>query len=77
CRRYRGSAASPLFLINHWLDRPHTLVSDAAKVNAYDVLWPRVEKCQQQRALLPNYVAVNFYDKGDLLDVVDQLNELD
>ncbi len=71
------AADSPLFLVNHWLNNHGSRVSDAAKVNAYDVLWPRVETCQRERDQLPNYVAVDFYDQGDLLTVVDQLNGLD
>jgi hypothetical protein len=49
-------------------------VSSAARVNAREVLEPRVEECRAERGLLPNFVAVDFYDQGDLFDVVDDLN---
>ncbi len=40
------------------------------------MLLPRAEECQQERGRLPNFVAVDFYDRGDLLGVVDTLNGL-
>ena len=43
----------------------------------YSVLLPRAEECQEERGLLPNFVAVDFYDRGDLFGVVQTLNRLD
>jgi len=74
CAPKRGSASRPLFLVNYWLSNFRSLVSDARKINAYDVLWPYLAKCRQERAHLPNYVAVNFYNEGDLFRAVDELN---
>ena len=74
CTLNRGTATSPLFLVNYWLSNFVSLVSDARTVNAYDRLWPYVSTCREQRHHLPNYVAVNYYDQGDLFRVVDQLN---
>ena len=51
--------------------------TEARTVNAYDVLMPRAEQCMQERRLLPNIIAVDFYDQGDLLKVVQDLNERD
>ena len=33
-----------------------------------------VSTCRDERGQIPNFVAVNWYDQGDLLQVVDQLN---
>jgi hypothetical protein len=74
CARQRGTTSSPLLLLNYWLSAPGSRVSDAAAINAYDVLWPYATRCSRERGLLPNYLAVNFYDHGDLFRVVDQLN---
>jgi hypothetical protein len=75
CVRQRGSADSPLLLLNYWLGNDfRTLVSDARTINAYDVLGPYVARCRQERGMLPNFVAVNFYDQGDLFKAVDGLN---
>ncbi|HEY3188111.1 MAG TPA: hypothetical protein VGJ70_11595 [Solirubrobacteraceae bacterium] len=75
CRPNRGRAGAPLFLLNHWITTdPVPLPSNAAKVNAYDVLLARARECRRLRKHLPNLVAVNFYRRGDLFRVVDELN---
>jgi hypothetical protein len=33
-------------------------------------------RCRQERGRIPNYVAVNFFDEGDVFRAVDQLNGL-
>jgi hypothetical protein len=74
CRPNRGLAQSPpLFLLNHWIDDPN-LRAAAAMVNSFDVLSARAERCERERGHLPNFVAVNFAEEGDLLRVVDELN---
>lgn len=76
CAPNRGSTQSDLFLVNHWLSSFRTLVSSAQKANVEEVLGERVRRCQQERNHIPNFVAVNWYDQGDLLRVVDELNGL-
>jgi uncharacterized membrane protein HdeD (DUF308 family) len=74
CVRNRGSAGSPLLLLNYWLSNLHQVVTDARKINAYDVLWPYLEKCRKERGMIPNYVAVNYYNEGDVFRAIDRLN---
>ncbi len=74
CTRLRGKSDSPLFLVNHWLSNGTSRVSDSARVNSYDVLWRRVSDCERERGQIPNFVAVDFYDRGDLFGVVNRLN---
>lgn len=74
CARYRGSSSSPLFLLNHWLSNYLSRVSDSADVNSEGLLGARARECQRARGHIPNFVAVNFYDEGDLFAVVDRLN---
>ena len=45
-------------------------------MNAADVLGPRVQQCQAERGQIPNFVAVNYYNLGDVFGVVDRLNGL-
>ena len=75
CAPNRGQADSPLFQVNHWItnSEPPSPVT-AATVNAYDVLMPRVKACQETRKKFPTLIGVNFYDQGELLRVVDELN---
>lgn len=74
CAPNRGSKDADLFLVNHWLASFTALVSNAQKANAKAVLGDRVKTCQDERGMIPNFVAVNWYDQGDLLQVVDELN---
>ena len=75
CRPNRGPRDASLFLLNHWIDTsPAPRPSNAAVVNARDVLLPRARACERERDRLPNVVAVDFYATGDLLAVVDELN---
>jgi hypothetical protein len=76
CALNRGSPSNPLFLVNFWLNNFQSLVSDARTINAYDILWPYLQRCHGQRGHLPNFVAVNFYNEGDVFRAVDQLNGL-
>jgi hypothetical protein len=75
CRRNRGQPDNPLFLLNNWVDTsPFPRPSNAARVNAFPALLRRARTCQRLRGLLPNLVAVDFYERGDVLDVVGELN---
>ena len=74
CAPNRGPADASLFLLNHWITDKRREISNATKVNARDVLLSRAEKCEEERGLLPNFVAVDFYDRGDLFGVVNTLN---
>jgi len=75
CRAHRGGDAGSLFQINHWIETtPAPRPSNADLVNARDVLLSRARRCQRERGLLPNLLAVDFYRSGDLFEVVDELN---
>jgi hypothetical protein len=72
CRAYRGEPDAPLLLLNHWVTPPSE--EAAAEVNAEDVLPARADRCAQERGQPVNLVAVDFYETGDLMDVVAELN---
>lgn len=74
CARNRGRDDAPLLLINHWVTDKTAEVTNAQRVNARGVLGERVRRCRHERGMLANYVAVDFYDRGDLFAVVDELN---
>ncbi len=73
CAANRGRPDAPLLLVNHWLAGFSSLVTDARTVNVAAVLGDRAEQCRSQRRL-PNYLAVNYADIGDVVEVVDRLN---
>lgn len=77
CELGRGKPGNDLFLFNHWLNtRLLNFPSEekAMWVNDMEVLYPRVMDCIAKANRLPNFIAVNFYEHGDLLKVVDLLN---
>jgi len=78
CALNRGSAGNDLFLVNHWLSTMFDTPSqpDAKIANAYEVLHGRAVQCQTEAKQLPNFLAVDFYDEGDLFAVVRALNGL-
>jgi len=74
CDPNRGDPDNPLFLLNHFLTGLGGSPDLAEMVN-YDPLFiDRAQQCEQEGEALPNFVAVDFYDIGDLFDVVDTLN---
>src|SRR5262245_32561208 len=75
-RPNRGGASGSLYLMNHWIEStPMPKPSNAAIVNARDVLLTRIRAFRRERGHLPNLVAVDFYGVGDLVSVVRELNE--
>jgi hypothetical protein len=78
CRPNGGRDDNPLFLMNHWVDSsPLFLPRNAREVNAYDTLLERAQTCARIRDLLPNLIAVDFYQEGDLFEVSRKLNGLE
>ena len=74
CAPNRGGDTGSLLLVNHWVDTsPAPRKTIARAVNARAVLGARLERCQQERKLLPNVVAVDFYRDGDVFPLVEEL----
>jgi hypothetical protein len=75
CRPNRGRVRHPLFLLNNWVDTsPLPRARNAAVVNAFETLLRRARLCERLRNRLPNLVAVDFYEQGDVVGVVRALN---
>ncbi|MDO9407723.1 hypothetical protein [Patulibacter sp.] len=74
CDPSRGTADSPLLIANHWVDRFPPPAGRAARVNTAEVLRRRVRACRARLGRTPNAIAVDFYGRGDLFEVVRELN---
>jgi hypothetical protein len=74
CEPNRGTPESPLLIANHWVDRFPPPARAAARVNRREVLERRVDRCRTRLGRRPNAIAVDFYDRGDLLETVAGLN---
>lgn len=75
CAQDRGSRARPLWVFNHFLTSPVASPELAEMINHDPFFTDRVAACRADAAGdLPNFVTVDFYDLGDVFDVVDALN---
>jgi hypothetical protein len=76
CTVNRGDPDAPLFLLNHWVSRRNAAPdrATAVGVNGHDVIVERARACGRERGLMANYIAVDFYNLGDLPGAVDTLN---
>jgi hypothetical protein len=74
CEPNRGLAESPIFQLNHWIERVTPSPADAENLNRYGFLLRRALQCQTERSRTPNLLAVNFYELGDVVRVADTLN---
>jgi hypothetical protein len=71
----RGGTGGSLMLLNHWIEStPTPKPSNAAIVNEREALLRRIRNFRRERGRLPNIVAVDFYNVGDLIPVVRELN---
>ena len=74
CRPNRGGTVGSLLLVNHWVDTsPAPRQTIAREVNAPDFLGPRLKRCQAERHLVPNIVAVDFYRQGNVFATVSSV----
>jgi hypothetical protein len=76
CDWNRGTRGNPLFTVNHFISDPVADLSQATMVNTNPVLLDRARQCQAEGGQLPNFLAVDFYDVGDLFEDVRMLNGL-
>ncbi len=74
CTPNRGDPSHSLFILNHFLTRPTGSINLARRVNFNPLFMDRALQCMHEDERLPNFVTVDFYELGDLLDVVDELN---
>ena len=74
CDVGRGNPENPLFLLNHFLTGLGGDPALAEMVNYNPFFIDRARECEDMDSALPNFVAVDFYDIGDLFEVVDALN---
>ena len=78
CDLNRGSTENDLYLINHWVSTTLGTPSEAeaANSNSFEVLSARLQQCWSEAGQMPNFVAVDFYEDGDLFEAVAALNGL-
>ena len=74
CARYRGTSASPLLLINHWIPPFPPSPTLNAQIGRAAFLRSRIRRCTRERDIGGAIVAVDFYQRTAVVDVARQLN---
>jgi hypothetical protein len=75
CAPNRGRSTNPFMLINHWVTySPPDPGKAGSQVNTTEVLERRIEQCIEERGVFPNIVAVDFAERGALVEVVASFN---
>lgn len=74
CRPNRGGTNPPLFLVNSWVESYPPNPEKATIVNRRPFLLERARRCEMQRSLTANLLAVDFADRGDVVGVARVLN---
>ena len=77
CDFNRGDPLNDLFIFNHFITDAtlgYGLYNESNDVNANPFFINRALNCQTQTNKFPNFVTVDYYELGDGLAVVDQLN---
>jgi len=76
CDFDRGNPDGSFFLLNNFITNITPQPNSAAQVNAFSLIYPRALSCWQANGKRPNFIMVDFYATGDVLQVVDSLNLL-
>jgi hypothetical protein len=74
CARYRGDADSPIFALNHWIDNFPPSPASNARINGRRAILARVRQCERERGMPVSVIAVDHYDRGDVIGAAAQLN---
>jgi hypothetical protein len=74
CERERGSADSPVAMINHWADVFPPRRGANVPFQREKVIVDRAHRCGRKLGVTVNLIAVDHYDQGDLIPAVDALN---
>jgi hypothetical protein len=74
CAMSRGEPDNPLLMLNNWADVfPPRLTPNIPLVRR-DFILDRARDCIAHRGRIPNIVLTDFYNRGDVVGAVDELN---
>jgi hypothetical protein len=74
CRRERGTAASPMLMLNHWADLAPPRLGANRPFHRERVVIDRAHRCARKRGLPVSLIAVDHYDQGAFMAAVNALN---
>lgn len=77
CKFNRGDSLNDLFILNHFITNPNFgtgLPDSAVLINESGYLMNRTIDCYQSKGKIPNFLTVDFYDKGNPFEVANAWN---
>jgi hypothetical protein len=74
CRRERGTADSPIAMMNHWADLFPPRREANVPFQREEVIVKRAHRCARELGVTMNLIPVDHYDVGDLIPAVEALN---
>lgn len=77
CAYNRGDSTNPLFILNHFVTQNplgYGLPDSAAAINARPYLQSRAMGCWAATGKRPNFLTVDFYEKGEVFAVAQAIN---
>ncbi len=73
CARARGRADSPLLMLNHWIPPFPPSVTRNQRIGG-GFLRRMIGRCERERSMLPNLIAVDFYDRTHVVQIARDVN---
>jgi hypothetical protein len=73
CARARGRADSPLLMLNHWIPPFPPSVTRNQRIGG-GFLRGMIGRCERERSMLPNLIAVDFYDRTHVVQIARDVN---
>jgi hypothetical protein len=74
CKIIRGDTTKDIFIMNHFLYNTFHRKAVNATTNKYGNLISHIDMCKEKTKKYPNFLTVDWYDKGDLFKVVNEIN---
>ncbi len=77
CKLNRGAKTNPLLMMNNWADIFPPRPKPNKPLVKRDFILARARQCLAQRGKVPNIILTDFYNRGDVVGAVQELNGLD
>jgi hypothetical protein len=76
CRLYRGRPSNPILMMNNWADIFPPRQSPNVPLVSRQFILNRAKQCRSRWGRNPNLILTDYYDKGDVVGAVNELNGL-
>jgi hypothetical protein len=74
CKLYRGYSTNPLLVMNDWADIFPPRPSPNVPLVQKDFIIKRARECDLVRGKIPNLIMTDYYNRGDVVGAVNELN---